>query len=327
MKVKKKIVFRADGNSGLGLGHIARCCALADMLKDNFHCCFYIRATSKTIIDNIQNYCTSVTEINDTVSFDEESETWVNILEGDEIIVLDGYNFDTGYQLKIKSKGCKLVCIDDMHPYHFVADVIINHSPNILCTQYSCEPYTQLFLGPGYVLLKKIFLQKAALQNKVLDFDNSPLLVCMGGADPGNKTVEIVKEVRQLFPGKKILVIVGSAYKFKDTLQAICKTSDNISVFTSISSEELIALMEKAHIAVTSASTVALEYLCIRGNLFLIHTAGNQSHLYMALIEKKCAWPYAFLFDHYNSSDTIHNQHALIDGKSDERILKIFADL
>ena len=325
--MKKKIVFRADGNSSIGIGHVARCCALADMVNESFDCDFYIRKTSQTIIDDIQNYCTSVTEMNDAVSFDEESETWVNILQGDEIIVLDGYNFDTGYQLKIKSKGCKLVSIDDIHPYHFVADVVINHSPNILCTQYSCEPYTQLFLGPGYVLLKKIFLRKATLQKKVFDFDNSPLLVCMGGADPENKTVEIVKEVQELFPGKKIIVIVGGAYKFKDTLQAICKTGDNISLFTNIRSEEVIALMEKAHIAVMSASTVALEYLCIRGNLFLIQTAGNQSHLYTALIEKKCARPYEFLFDHYNSSDTIRNQYTLIDGKSDERILKIFADL
>ena len=43
-----------------------------------------------------------------------------------KIVVLDGYHFDTNYQTKIKQKGCKLVCIDDLHDKHFVADIIIH---------------------------------------------------------------------------------------------------------------------------------------------------------------------------------------------------------
>ena len=34
--MKKKILFRADGNSEIGLGHLYRLFSLVEMLKDNF---------------------------------------------------------------------------------------------------------------------------------------------------------------------------------------------------------------------------------------------------------------------------------------------------
>src|SRR4030095_2375161 len=101
------------------------------------------------------------------LSYEEEAAEWTSGLKGDEIVVLDGYNFKTTYQQQIKSKGCKLVCIDDIHAYHFVADVVINHAPGIDAKQYSCEAYTQLYLGTKYVLLKKIFLDEAAVSSKI----------------------------------------------------------------------------------------------------------------------------------------------------------------
>ncbi|MGI8952502.1 MAG: UDP-2,4-diacetamido-2,4,6-trideoxy-beta-L-altropyranose hydrolase [Chitinophagaceae bacterium] len=324
---RKKVVFRADGSSEIGLGHVTRCCALAEMLKNNLDCYFYTRKTSKQIIDDIQKYFISVTQLTDNISYDEEAATWISNLNGNEIVVLDGYNFDTKYQSAIKSKGCKLVCVDDIFAYHFVADVVINHAPDILGEQYSVEPYTKLFLGTDYVLLKKCFLQQATLQKRKFNFNTSPILICLGGADPQNITMKILQEVKNIFPEKKIFMVAGAGYQFKDELQQLCESEKNISVFINISSQKLINLMESAHIAITSASTIALEYVCVKGNLFLIQTANNQTHLYKSLIEKHCAYPFKLLHEKYNSNVFIENQLKLIDGKSSERILKFFVDL
>src|SRR6266496_4037655 len=268
--LRKKVIIRADGNSSIGLGHVVRCCALADVLKDNFDCYFYIRKPSQSIVEEIKQYCISVFEMDETISYEQEAVTWSKELQGNEIVVLDGYNFDTTYQQKIKSKGCKLVCIDDIYAYYFVADAVINHAPGIL---------------------------------KVLD------------------------QVSRYFCNRKMFVVVGAAYSYKDSLDEYIKNNNQLHLFMNISSEELVALMEKAHIAVTSASTIALEYLCNKGNLFLLATANNQSNLYNSLIEKKCAYPFELLNDNYNSDAVIQNQYALIDGKSREHILKIFTHL
>lgn len=321
------MIFRADGSNKIGLGHVVRSCALADMLKDNFGCYFYIRSTSPEIIKEISKYCISVVELDNNISYEQEASALNSELTGDEIVVLDGYIFNTAYQSKIKSKGCRLVCIDDIHAYLFVADAVINHAPCVPTEAYSHESYTKLYLGTDYVLLKKIFLQKAASSNRVFNFDTSPILICFGGADPNNVTLKVLTEVREIFTDREIFVVVGAAYSCKDLLKEYCKQHKGVSVFINIHAGELVSLMEKAHIAITSASTVALEYMCVKGNLFLLKTADNQAHLYKTLIEKKCAYPYYLLHECYNSSDTHQNQFEMIDGKSSERLLSVFTQL
>ena len=200
---KQRVLLRADGSSKIGLGHISRCCALANMLKDNFEIYFYTRTKVSSVLDDIKSYCTNVFTLSDDISYDEEASQWVSVLDGNEIVVLDGYNFDTNYQQKIKAKGCKLVCIDDIYAYHFVADAVINHAPGIAETKYSIEPYTQLYLRCNYVLLKKIFLEEALKQHRSFNEKDSSLLICLGGADPDNITKQVFEETMQLLPGKK----------------------------------------------------------------------------------------------------------------------------
>ena len=73
------------------------------------------------------------------------------------MVVIDGYQFDTEYQQKVKKSGASLVCLDDLHNQHFVADIIINHAPGVDPGKYSAEPYTQYLLGPSYALLRPAF--------------------------------------------------------------------------------------------------------------------------------------------------------------------------
>ena len=42
----KKIIFRADGNSNIGLGHLYRLFALAEIYKDHYECVFVTKKNS-----------------------------------------------------------------------------------------------------------------------------------------------------------------------------------------------------------------------------------------------------------------------------------------
>ena len=42
----KKIIFRADGNSEVGLGHLSRLFSLVEMLKDKYKCFFLTKSDS-----------------------------------------------------------------------------------------------------------------------------------------------------------------------------------------------------------------------------------------------------------------------------------------
>ena len=127
--LRSKIYFRADGNADIGLGHVIRCLALADMLKEEFECVFATRFVNKYINEEIQKTCSSYIKLKE--KHGEHYEEFLSFIEKEDIVVLDNYFFTTDYQKKIKNIGCKLVCIDDMHDKHYVADAVINHGPSL----------------------------------------------------------------------------------------------------------------------------------------------------------------------------------------------------
>jgi spore coat polysaccharide biosynthesis predicted glycosyltransferase SpsG len=138
--VKANIILRADGGETIGMGHFIRTLALAEMLKDEYHCIYATKKPSKYQKEEIDRICHDIIELPDN---EDHYQTFLGYLNGDEIVILDNYYFDTDYQIKIKKKGCKLVCIDDLHNKHYVADLVINHTP-LNPSLFSCAIYTRL---------------------------------------------------------------------------------------------------------------------------------------------------------------------------------------
>lgn len=325
---KRKVIFRADGNSTIGLGHVVRCCALADMLREDFDCYFSIRNPSSSVVEDILKYCLDVEKLDGSISYSEEAKLWSKHLHGNEIVVLDGYEFDTSYQQAIKVKGCKLVCIDDIHSYHFVADVVINHSPGISIEDYSIESHTTLLLGTNYVLLKKPYLCFAAKKFSSLKKNtNGPLLICFGGADPENITLKTLKQIKRLRKYTEINIVTGGAYQCGKELKNYIQENNKIKWHNAVNTSVMMDIMKNCPVAILSASTISLEYICIKGFLYLKKTAENQDSLYYSLIEKNCAYPYEAIFKEDINPNLIKNQSTLIDGKSGERLQQIFLDL
>lgn len=145
-------MIREDWNQQIGLGHLARGVALAQMLKGYFDNFFYVKRSNNfqinAVIESIFNLIIVEREF---IFFDSLTDC--------EFVVLNGYHFATIYQHKIKEKGCLLVCVDDLHVKHFIAHAIINHAPGILKEKYSAESYTSFLLAPEYALLRPVFLQ------------------------------------------------------------------------------------------------------------------------------------------------------------------------
>jgi spore coat polysaccharide biosynthesis predicted glycosyltransferase SpsG len=120
--MKRKVIFRADAGQNIGYGHFIRSLALADMLRNDFDILF-------ATVNPTDYQKAELAKVCPFIGFKEETHfnDFRYFLKGNEIVVLDNYFFTTDYQKAIKEKGCKLVCIDDMHDKHYVADVVINH--------------------------------------------------------------------------------------------------------------------------------------------------------------------------------------------------------
>lgn len=263
----QKVLFRADADYGIGYGHFIRTLALADMLKDDFDCTFYTSQPNDYQIGEMQKVCPYV-------ALREESkfEDFLSQLEGSEIVVLDNYFYSTDYQREIKQKGCKLVCVDDVHDKHYVADAVINHAPGATASQYSCEDYTKLYLGPEYLLLRKEF--RAATHSYTSFKEKKNIYVCYGGSDELNLTQKACEIILNHTP-RHINVVVGGGYTFYDQLVEFAKGKD-ISIYRNSSPGHMVSLLQEARLAVVPDSMVFFEACCLRRPTISGYDCDNQ---------------------------------------------------
>jgi UDP-2,4-diacetamido-2,4,6-trideoxy-beta-L-altropyranose hydrolase len=317
------IYLRADGSAKIGLGHVHRLLALADILNQTFNCTFVIRNPLPGVKKLIYDSCQNIIEIQENEGTDQEIERLQQILSGKDIIVLDGYGFNTAYQRSLLLKGSKLVCIDDIHSYHFVSDLVINPSGGISSTLYSLEPYTKLVTGPAYALLKRPF--RHAAQTRGQPGPDGSLFVCMGGADPDNNTLSILKLcLEHCF--EKYIVILGEAYLHRDRLREyVSQVNQQIQILDDVAADKMVELMKMSSVAVCSASGIAYEYLAVGGELYIQQTADNQGLLYEYLITEGLAFPFSeFRTSKERVARSRVHQLNIFDGESGIRLLKLF---
>ena len=252
MTTKRKIFFRADAGPTIGYGHFIRTLALADMLKDDFDCVFFTQTPTEYQKKEAADVC-SLVELPAT---DSRLELFLDMLTGDEIVVLDNYFYTTDYQRRIKEKGCQLVCIDDMHNIHYVADLVINHG-NASPEQFSKEPYTQLCLGLDYALLRRPFLEAARKNiDKVKNGTDERIAICFGGSDPLHLTEKALVELLSIPAIQWIDVIVGTHFN------AFAQFEDSrIHFHQNISAQEVADIFTACDVAIVSTSSVCIEAL------------------------------------------------------------------
>lgn len=327
---KQKIIFRADGNSKIGFGHISRCLALAELLSKDHYICFAIQGPNQDLLDNLKKVVNEVVVLAhsepSTHAFLTELDSHVT---GEEIIVLDGYHFNTAYEENLKKSARAVVSIDDIPNRHFVSDLVFNFCGALSARDYSREFYTQLFLGFEYVFLRLPFLRSFPENKKF----NNHLFLNMGGADSGNETLKILNELIAIEYSGEIEVVIGNNYPHLTSLGPILKNRDSILINQGLTAEEMFNCMNRCALAIVPPSTVALEFLSTGGLTFLHQTASNQAFQKSYLIDSKLAFDYAaFKSIGLTNPEPLFQrcmkvQKNVFDGSSMSRVQKIFSEL
>jgi len=273
---KRTIIFRADGGPSIGMGHFTRTLALAEMLNEHFYCIFATREPTEYQIAEIEKTCHGRIFLPED---DFHFEIFLQYLKGDEIVVLDNYFFTTEYQKAIKAKGCKLVCIDDMHDKHYVADVVINHTP-LNKSLFSTAVYTKLLGGFDYALLRSKFFQEKP--NREIPQKLNKVFLCIGGADFNNLTSKILDDLIKINQIEVIKIIVGNAYQSYKSL--VEKVKDNskkkqIDFFKNLNADQFIKQMKNSDFAIVPCSTVLLEAISQKLPILTGYYIDNQKEI------------------------------------------------
>ena len=273
----QKIFLRADAGAGIGYGHFIRTLALADMLKDDFDCCFYTAEPTPYQVSQMEVVCRFIA-LEESTKF----KVFLDSLSGDEIVVLDNYFYTTDYQRRIMAKGCKLVCIDDMHDKHYVADLVINQGICWTREDYSCEDYTRFAFGLRYSLLRKPFFEACkAKQSKTPISDKLSVVVAFGGSDFLDLTQKTIKGIITESIVESITAIVGDRYSSERMIE-----SPKVVYKKNLSAKEIADLFVNTDVAILPASTMMNEALACGSKIIGGYYVRNQEYDYYAFLKE-----------------------------------------
>lgn len=280
---KRKVILRADGNAQIGLGHVYRCLAIAERLKEYIDFSFAVQSPSTELIALIRPHgkVISLTETND---FQVETAELLGIIAEEKaaIVLLDGYRFDTNYQQVIKATGVGLICIDDDQPFHYVSDAVINHANGLLKHKISRESYTKVYTGFDYALLRQEFIELGSEEKRIGKIKS--IFICFGGADPHNVTIKVVRAA--ILAGVQSLkVLTGAAFCHQEELSRVCREAKQVECFSNLDVYRLIDVMKSCELAIVPASTISLEALAVKMFLLTGTTAANQENILNGLCE------------------------------------------
>ncbi len=286
MSNKKQIVFRADGNSKTGLGHLFRLFAIVEMVKTDYDYVYFTKPDSTiSVIPKQYNYKI----LPEDLTLDEEP-LWLSKKFKPEqtIIIADGYQFNSIYQKRIKKHGFKLVYIDDLASEHMYADVVINHSPHVKKTDFTAEPYTKFALGTKYAILRPLFLKAAKQERTINKIDTA--FVCFGGADPFNLTLKAVRALLKMPQFTSIHVVLGGAYSNDEIFELEKVHPNKLKSYKNLSEEALLKVMQRSNFAIAPASTILYEICCVKMPILSGYYVANQELIYKGFNDKKAIY-------------------------------------
>ena len=317
MRENTTLLIRADASTEMGTGHLMRCLALAQAWQERG----LIRSSSSSVrprkvvfVSNLREgplydrlrlegvevfslpKAVSPHELQNGASDDTDFVIKVARETEAEWVVLDGYHFDLSYQEKLKKgfthEDRSIMILDDAgFPHASPADFILNQNLYASESLYpGVQSHTRLLCGPLYTLLRREFcrLHKRA---RAIPEKAKKILVTLGGSDPKNLTLEVVRVLGSLkIKDLEVVVPVGGLLSktAEQSLNALEDASRALALKISFERNvaDIAPWMSWADLAISaSGSTVwELAYLGLPALLFIV--AENQIRLAQACHER-----------------------------------------
>lgn len=291
---RREVIIRSDADGKIGYGHFIRSLALASYLGEDFECTFCtFNPTNKYPTDYQIREMSKVCPYRhiQAETMEDFNRKFVDGLEGNEIVVLDNYYFGTDYQRQIRAKGCRLVCVDDVHDRHMVADLILTGSP-LEASSFSMEPYTKFCGGLSHHFLRPEFLRAAKSRRRLFREGNaSRIVLAMGGADPFGLTKKILGILRDIDKELEISVIAGDTVAIDDII------GPKVKVFRRITASEITELFALADLGIFPSSTICVEALACRLPVAAGWFVDNQKDFYQYGVKEQLFLPLGNLLD------------------------------
>jgi UDP-2,4-diacetamido-2,4,6-trideoxy-beta-L-altropyranose hydrolase len=284
----KRLFVRADADARLGVGHLMRCLALAQAWRHTHGPVTFIgRLESTPLQARLVREGFGLLPVASSAAYSRETgvlPAQLPIPEEDSgaWYVVDGYHFDLAHHRALRQAGFHVLVIDDnAHLSAYEADIILNQNLHADKLRYRCNPDAVSLLGTKYALLRQEFLpaiQPARMPPSLC----RRILVTLGGADPGNVSLTVLKALQRLCGNHRadleVRVVVGPANPHLAALQRGLVNLPFVCDLVS-ASDDMPTLMHWADVAVTAAGGTCWELACLGVPFGTIVVADNQEQV------------------------------------------------
>lgn len=264
----KKILFRCDSSSTIGLGHVKRCLVLAQRLKEynkNLKILFATQNLHGNINLEILKSGFSIYSIKNNSL--KELDYFVKGLFVD-LLVIDSYEIDNIFeeQLRINNPSLKILSFDDMLRPH-CSHMVLNHGVQAQEKDYKkiLDKKMKLFCGSEYTLLRDEFFE-----SKKVKVTRNSVVIILGGNDVLNLSLKIANLLLQINNKYKITVITTSV---NPNLKEL-KENFNIELLVDINN--IASVIASKSLVITASGGTFFEVLSLKKKFINIEVASNQ---------------------------------------------------
>ena len=263
----RRVLFRCDGSPRLGLGHIYRCLALADELRESHGWGVTFAMAEGPVGVELVTRADYPVEEKQGLQEDFWLDEVIQRLHPDVLVLDIRSGLNRGSVQKWRRNGALIVTLDDPSERRLAADLAFYPPmPQVQSMNWSG------FTGRRYSGWKWIVLRRQFAQKPERDPNKRPVvLITMGGSDPAGMTLKVVKALDLLNEDFETVVMLGPGFSYHEALKELL-TGARRKFDIREKAEELPGLMAEAGLAVASLGVTAYElaamgvpaiYLCL----------------------------------------------------------------
>ena len=283
---KMNFVFRCDGNSEIGMGHVMRCISLGKVMKKHGCNIVWVMQNCPDVVEIVNRAGFQVSTI-DSVKDENhgglalrDTQLTLDIAEnaGANVVVVDHYEATTEYLEKVRYSGIKLAVIGLGRDYNrdlTSAHWFLNQNLGASNLHYKIRGDCVSLLGPTYALLREQFLlARTELTNSFSSTDHR-VLVTLGGSDMTDKYLMILRAISILHRNLDVRLIVGGGGHAKEIIsQAGVKLAHNIQIYDNVS--DMAGHMIWADVSINAGGSTCWELCCLGVPMIILIVSDDQ---------------------------------------------------
>lgn len=214
------IFILTEGGKRIGLGHVSRCLAIAQALKERGEKAKFVLDGDRSASKLLNGMMRSI------FNWHKDQDRILKMIKTSRAVIVDSYRASPELLKKISSNTLKPVYIDDTNRLHYPKGTVVNGTIGAENMHYPCKNGSRLLLGIKYFPLRKPFwsVKKRSIRKNIRN-----ILITFGGTNCASLMIQVVRFLNNFYPyGACKIVARQDIDRIKDIKSTLKKGNNTI---------------------------------------------------------------------------------------------------